>query len=33
LQALWIGQSDAQTVLQTITDQINPILATPIDQL
>lgn len=33
LQALWIGESDAQTVLQSIHDQITPILATPIDQL
>jgi len=33
LQGLWLGQSDAKTVLQSITDQIDPILATPIDQL
>jgi ABC-type glycerol-3-phosphate transport system substrate-binding protein len=33
LEALWIGQSDAQTVLQSIHDQITPILQTPIDEL
>jgi multiple sugar transport system substrate-binding protein len=33
LEALWIGQSDAQTVLQSIHDQITPILATPVDEL
>jgi hypothetical protein len=33
LEGLWIGQSDAQTVLQSIHDQITPILQTPVDQL
>ncbi len=33
LEALWIGQSDAVTVLQSIHDQITPILATPVSEL
>lgn len=33
LEALWLGESDAQTVLQSIHDQITPILATPVDEL
>lgn len=33
LEALWIGQTDAPTVLQTICEKITPILQTPIDEL
>jgi multiple sugar transport system substrate-binding protein len=33
LQGLWIGQSSAQEVLQSIHDQITPILATPVEEL
>jgi multiple sugar transport system substrate-binding protein len=33
LEALWIGQSDAETVLTTVCDKITPILETPIDEL
>lgn len=33
LQALWIGESDAATVLQTICEKITPILQTPVDEL
>lgn len=33
LEALWIGQTDAATVLQTICEKITPILQTPIDEL
>lgn len=33
LEGLWIGQSDAATVLQSIHDQITPILQTPVDEL
>jgi len=33
LEGLWIGQSDAATVLQSIHEQITPILATPVDEL
>lgn len=33
LQGLWIGESDAATVLQSISDQIAPILATPVEDL
>ena len=33
LEALWIGQTDAETVLQTICEKITPILEIPIDEL
>ena len=33
LQGLWIGQSSAAEVLQSIHDQITPILETPVDEL
>jgi ABC-type glycerol-3-phosphate transport system substrate-binding protein len=33
LEALWIGESTAAEVLQTICDKITPILQTPVDQL
>ncbi|MCC6455386.1 MAG: extracellular solute-binding protein [Caldilineaceae bacterium] len=33
LEGLWIGQSSAAEVLQSIHDQITPILATPVDEL
>ena len=33
LEALWIGQSDAETVLATICEKITPILETPVDEL
>jgi multiple sugar transport system substrate-binding protein len=33
LEALWIDQSDADVVLQTICEKITPILETPVDQL
>ena len=33
LEALWIGQSDAESVLNTVCEKITPILETPIDEL
>ncbi|HXF62719.1 MAG TPA: sugar ABC transporter substrate-binding protein [Caldilineaceae bacterium] len=33
LEALWIGQSSAAEVLQTICDKITPILETPVEEL